>query len=141
MKYRLKDKALQAKLDALSGGDFSLKLQEQVSPYKLTLNFVDVGFSREKGKNTRWFTAMFRSDEIEEAPQYDPSKWNEWPDVEPPQGFLMRAEIWTDEPFARYRGCAVFDGGWDFYGKAHVAKNEHVRFRPWGAPDKEENDK
>lgn len=65
MKYRLKDQELQKKLDEISGGDFSEKLQKSVR----VLNSVAIGvpFSREKGKNTKWFEAFFFPDEIEEV--------------------------------------------------------------------------
>lgn len=149
MKYRLKDRAMQAKLDALSNGDFSLKLQEK-TPSSLTHSFVEVGFSREKGKNTRWFTATFCTDEIEEVPQYDPTKWNEWPDVEPPRNKLLRTEILTEridwdtpEPRggqSRFKGSGIFDGTeWYFYDATTRKEGETVRFRPWVDPDEEDS--
>ena len=142
-KYRLKDRALQKKLDEISGGDFSQKLQEK-TPYQLTHTFVEVGFSREKGKNTRWFTATFRPDEIEEVPTYDPTRWNAWPDVEPPKGVLMRVEVKyrdrdleTPEPTfgkVRERTCARFTG--EYWIRSDGSSilfqmDEIVRFRPW----------
>lgn len=143
MKYRLKDRAMQAKLDALSGGDFSLKLQEQVTPYKLTLTFVEVGFSRKKGKNTRWFTATFRTDEIEKVPEYDPNQWNLYPEVTPPQGAMMRIKYHdtTSEDRKVERGFAIFDcGQWvndSGYPKFPNPQNYVVWFRPWIGPDEE----
>lgn len=144
MKYRLKDRSLQQKLDALSGGDFSLKLQEQVTPYKLTLTFVEVGFSREKGKNTRWFTATFRTDEIEKVPEYDPNQWNLYPEVIPPQGAMMRIKYHdvTSEDRKVERGFAIFDcGQWvndSGYQKfPNNPQNYLVWFRPWIGPDEE----
>ena len=138
MKYRLKDRAMQAKLDALSGGDFSLKLQEQVTPYKLTLTFVEVGFSREKGKNTRWFTATFRTDEIEKVPEYDPNAWNGWPAMEPPEDVLMQVEFKEKDKETLYRSCWKWSGYEWIWGdgrpmaSVRTDRLREIRFRPWG---------
>lgn len=139
MKYRLKDQTMQANLDALSGGDFSLKLQEQVTPYKLTFTFVEVGFSREKGKNTRWFTATFRSEEIEEIPEYNPRAWNDYPKVTPPEGDFMRVIfLWNDGSIG-YR-CGIFrEGVWVDSEDTNLEIENVYRFRPWDDPDEEEN--
>lgn len=139
MKYRLKDQTMQANLDVLSGGDFSLKLQEQVTPYKLTLTFVEVGFSREKGKNTRWFTATFRSEEIEEIPEYNPRAWNDYPKVTPPEGDFMRVVfLWNDGSIG-YR-CGTFREGTWFDSEDHNLEIENVyRFRPWDDPNEDED--
>ena len=32
-------------------------------------------------------------EDVEEIPEYNPHKWNRWPDVTPPKDVLMRAEI------------------------------------------------
>lgn len=154
MKYRLKDQTMQANLDALSGGDFSLKLQEQVTPYKLTLTFVEIGFSREKGKNTRWFTATFRSEEIEEIPEYTPRGWNEWPDVTPPVDVPMRCEILIEEApkgaifkgIVILRTCLKWDGsawrncrdGVSSFDEMFEGEIKRLRFRPWVDRDEEE---
>ena len=149
MKYRLKDQTMQANLDVLSGGDFSLKLQEQVTPYKLTLTFVEVGFSREKGKNTRWFTATFRSEEIEEIPEYNPHTWNEWPGVEPPKDIPLQAELvlFGNKPSEqnRKRDCLTWDKTLEcFINDNRTAYFPHqiekMYFRPWMAPDEEDEE-
>ena len=141
MKYRLKDQTMQANLDVLSGGDFSLKLQEQVTPYKLTLTFVEVGFSREKGKNTRWFTATFRSEEIEEIPEYNPRAWNDYPKVTPPEGVPMRVEYRRPDGTI-WRCCSFFrEGVWEDSEDQDLEIINVQRFRPWEDPDEEENEK
>lgn len=137
MKYRLKDRELQEKLDAISGGDFSKKLQD---PAKSEEGFA-VAYGDFPETNGLRHLSIFLADEIEEVPEYDPNAWNEWPDVTPPEKVLLRAEILTErydqngpEPkggLPRYRGCAKWIGYWDFFGDAHVSMNETVRFRPW----------
>lgn len=137
MKYRLKDRELQEKLDAISGGDFSKRLQDTAKS--------EEGFAVAYGDfpeiNGLRHLSLFLADEIEEVPEYDPNAWNEWPLVTPPEKVLLRAEILTErydqngpEPKdgrPRYRGCAKWIGYWDFFGDAHVSMNETVRFRPW----------
>lgn len=135
MKYRLKSKYIQKRLDEISGGDFTERLQESASegwPYVSVL-FGDLPH----------FSATFDRKEIEEVPAlYDPKIWNEWPDAEPPAHVLMRVEIITGHVpkndlgivgrRPRFRGCAVFDGQyWDFNDKACLCRGETVRFRPW----------
>lgn len=137
MKYRLKDRELQEKLDAISGGDFSKKLQD---PAKSEEGFA-VAYGDFPEINGLRHLSIFLADEIEEVPEYDPNAWNEWPVVTPPEKVLLRAEILTErydqngpEPkggLPRYRGCAKWIGYWDFFGDAHVSMNETVRFRPW----------
>lgn len=137
MKYRLKDRELQEKLDAISGGDFSKKLQD---PAKSEEGFA-VAYGDFPEINGLRHLSIFLADEIEEVPEYDPNAWNEWPYVTPPEKVLLRAEILTErydqngpEPKGgrpRYRGCAKWIGYWDFFGDAHVSMNETVRFRPW----------
>ena len=138
MKYRLKDRELQEKLDAISGGDFSKRLQD---PAKSEKGFA-VAYGDFPEINGLRHLSLFLADEIEEVPEYDPNAWNEWPLVTPPEKVLLRAEILTErydqngpEPKGgrpRYRGCAKFDGHyWDFRDMAHLSAGETVRFRPW----------
>lgn len=92
MKYRLKDRELQEKLDAISGGDFSKKLQD---PAKSEEGFA-VAYGDFPEINGLRHLSIFLADEIEEVPEYDPNAWNEWPDVTPPEKVLLRAEILTE---------------------------------------------
>lgn len=140
MRYRLKNRELQKQLDAISGGDFSERLQEGVSKIAPVVVFC---FGESPYPETKHrYMVSFRHDEIEEVPVYDATGWNEWPHVEPPRHALMRVEILTErfgqngpEPSGgvpRFRGCAKFDGQyWDFKNMAHLNPRETVRFRPW----------
>ena len=142
MKYRLKNREFQAQLDRLSRGDFSRRLDEWNGDRSQEL--VNFSFGEETGHASfpRTFETAIRTADIEEVIPYDPSTWNEWPNVQPPAHVLMRVEILTQrydqdgpEPRGgrpRFRGCAKFDGHyWDFRDMAHLSSGETVRFRPW----------
>ena len=130
MKYRLKDKKLQRKLDEISGGDFSPQLQDAWSTNEgrsvATFRF---------GEDLRClsghkFCATFYKDEIEEIPEYDPNRWNEWPGVEPPEGVDMRVEVLSKDGKVIFKGASVFDtDAWNIGG--HWYDDRRVRFRPW----------
>lgn len=141
MKYRLKSKELQRKLDEISGGDFS-KMTEKFfdgRTFPITIYFHYVP----EGKSGYFkFSATFQADEVEEVREYDPNRWNEWPDVEPPRHKLLRTEILTEridwdtpEPRggqSRFKGSGIFDGTeWYFYDATTRKEGETVRFRPW----------
>lgn len=142
MKYRLKNREFQAQLDRLSRGDLSRRLDEWNGDRSQEL--VNFSFGEETGHDSfpRTFETAIRTADIEEVPIYDPSTWNEWPNVNPPPHELMRVEILTErfdqngpEPrggVPRFRGCAKFDGHyWDFKNLAHLSAGETVLFRPW----------
>lgn len=150
MKYRLKDQELQRKLDAISGGDFSEKLNTEAlkrfSPV-LARDVFTVYFGDFDALANR-FSVLFELNEVEEVPEYDPRRWNEWPDVEPPRHKLLRTEVltkridWdTPEPRggqSRFKGSGIFDGNeWYFYDATTRKEGETVRFRPWVDPDEE----
>lgn len=149
MKYRLKDKELQRKLDEISNGDFSVQLQKVSDDMLSSITGPSVNFGglarvvddRFRNLAPR-FSFRFHKDEVEEVPQYDPTKWNEWPDVEPPEKTLLRIEIITErigdgtpEPSGgkvRCRGCATYSHGFWMRGEEITVKpRETVRFRPW----------
>lgn len=90
MKYRLKDRELQKKLDEISKGDFSDALE---------VCSAAVASALKRGKPTTiWFGVQpqlsleITSDMLEEVREYDPHKWNNYPEVTPPEGALMRVE-------------------------------------------------
>lgn len=150
MKYRLKDREFQEKLDAISGGDFSKRLQD---PAKSEEGFA-VAYGDFPEINGLRHLSLFLADEIEEVPEYDPKAWNEWPGVEPPRDVPLRLEVRepdedldTPEPrFGKIRkkACACFDGndwfywpGRSFSSYISIGKGDVVRFRPWVGPDEE----
>ena len=140
MKYRLKDRELQRKLDALSGGDFSEKLnteaRKRFSPV-LAREVFSVYFGDFDALANR-FSAIFELDEIEEAPEYDPNRWNEWPDVEPPEYVLMQVEFKEKGKETLYRSCWKWSGFEWIWGDGRPTSSvrtdrlREIRFCPWG---------
>lgn len=65
MKYRLKDRALQKQLDAISGGDFTERLQESVSKVAPVVVFCFGESPYPESKHR--FMVSFRHDEIEKV--------------------------------------------------------------------------
>lgn len=112
-KYRLKDAALQKKLDGLTQGAFSKWLLKQAdingfgdgTTYGLRLGeAVELGI-------------LVRSDAVEVVPEYDPNEWNSFPEVMPPEGVLMRVETGSGKKFCGYYhffaegGCWCYEDG------------------------------
>jgi hypothetical protein len=79
-------------------------------------------------------------EKLEEVREYDPHKWNEYPEVTPPEGVLMRVECRDGrKACAKYRlfieggsWCDVNGGAWPEAYSQSVA-----RFRPWDEEDEE----
>lgn len=141
MKYRLKDRELQKKLDEISKGDLSDALE---------VCSAAVASALKRGKPTTiWFGVQpqlsleITSDMLEEVREYDPHGWNDFPEVEPPEGVLMRVECRDGrKACAKYRlfieggsWCDVNGGAWPEAYSQSVA-----RFRPWDDPDGEEDE-
>ena len=153
MKIRLKDRALQRKLDEISGGDFTKSLE--VFDYLGEKDGIFCTFGKAiDDLPMTLFSARFRKDELEEDREYDPAGWNVWPEVEPPRDVSLRIEVRepdedldTPEPrFGKIRkkACACFDGldwyfwpGEPFGARIYIEKGEIVRFRPWVGPGEE----
>lgn len=137
MKYRLKDRGLQKKLDEISKGDLSDALE---------VCSAAVASALKRGKPTTiWFGVQpqlsleITSDMLEEVREYDPHGWNSFPEVEPPEGVLMRVECRDGrKACAKYRlfieggsWCDVNGGAWPEAYSQSVA-----RFRSWDEEDK-----
>lgn len=137
MKYRLKDRELQKKLDEISQGDLSDALE---------VCSAAVASALKRGKSTTiWFGVQpklsleITSDMLEAVKEYDPHGWNDFPEVEPPEGVLMRVECRDGrKACAKYRlfieggsWCDVNGGAWPEAYSQSVA-----RFRSWDEEDK-----
>ena len=140
MNYRLKDRELQRKLDEISDGDFSARLHKERELIKDSVQ-------KEPRLHVLWFgegsqfSAALYADMLEEVREYDPHKWNKYPEVTPPEGALMRVECRDGrKACAKYRlfieggsWCDVNGGAWPEAHSQSVA-----RFRPWDDPEDEE---
>lgn len=138
MRFRLKDRELQKKLDEISKGDLSDALE---------VCSAAVASALKRGKPpTIWFGVQpqlsleITSDMLEAVKEYDPHGWNDFPEVEPPEGVLMRCE-WIDcdgitHHFAAT--CAYVANRFEWYDD-EGGEVEVSRFRPWDDSDGEED--
>ena len=123
MKYRLKDRELQAKLDDLTNGEFSASLKGNIEPtdYYRRFNVDGIGV----------ISVMLNSSCLEERFDYDPRSWNPFPEVTPPEGVLMRVEfIWNDGSPGRCCG-KLWNGVWVNSDDLNLEIECVKRFRPW----------
>lgn len=127
MKYRLKDRELQRKLDALSNGDFSRQLASNKKRIFAELNFLKqmiLWFRKSEGP---FHALMITPDMVEKVREHDPTKWNNYPEVTPPEGALMRVE--GEHAYAaRY---VVDDVGGYWMSDDGFELDNVYRFRPW----------
>lgn len=122
MKYRLKDRQLQAKLDELTNGEFSASLKGNIEPtdYYRRFNVDGIGV----------ISVMLNSSCLEERFEYDPRSWNPFPEVTPPTCVDMRVEIKDG------RGYMAWWDGHDWrIGNHNFSDDDYLnavkRFRPW----------
>ena len=133
MTFRLKDKNLQVQLDALSDGDFSKRLQH--ANHDDGMIFVEFGEKLESpGFDLHRFNLAFFDDEVKEIHRFNPHGWNAFPEVEPPEGVLMRVEC------NQMKTCLVFENGKWRYPSGESFENYEFafpvkRFRPWDEDD------
>lgn len=133
MTFRLKDKNLQVQLDALSDGDFSKRLQH--ANHDDGMIFVEFDEKLESpGFDLHRFNLAFFDDEVKEIHRYNPHGWNAFPEVEPPEGVLMRVEC------NQMKTCLVFENGKWRYPSGESFENYEFafpvkRFRPWDEDD------
>ena len=148
MRYRLKDRELQRKLDEISEGDFSRALKNErfefVQRQGSDGRFVRVRFGN-RYVGTEWFiriyVADFREWEFEKAELYDPNSWNRFPEVTPPEDELMRLEVTNPKSLRHTTYCyaAKFKNGeWVkdcTENTVLIGDFDAVRFRPWEDPE------
>lgn len=137
MKYRLKDRELQKKLDEISQGDLSDALE---------VCSAAVASALKRGKSTIiWFGVQpklsleITSDMLEEVREYDPHKWNDFPEVEPPEDVWMRVERCVDGRTYHFAARYVPVGDsedYEWLSEANLSIDVD-RFRPWDEEDEE----
>lgn len=139
MKYRLKDRELQKKLDDISKGDLSDALE---------VCSAAVASALKRGKSTTiWFGVQpmlsleITPDMLEEVREYAPHKWNDFPEVEPPEDVWMRVERCVDGRTYHFAARYVPVGDsedYEWLSEANLSIDVD-RFRPWDDPDGEED--
>ena len=126
-KYRLKDAELQKRLDEVTGGNFSHRLQDNDFVKRMEI----------KGRNVA-VTLLLLTEEVEPIPEYTTKGWNPFPEVTPPDGVLMRLE-YVDKCGAKRKTCAmvsrkmcgiVSKGVWTNFDGYEIDIDKG-RFRPW----------
>nr|DAR41607.1 MAG TPA: hypothetical protein [Caudoviricetes sp.] len=131
MRFRLKDRELQKKLDEISNGGGGLSRMLGRLPYYTTQSSEPdfLHFS----KNPHLMLEV-TSDMLESLREYNPHGWNSFPEVEPPEGVLMRVEC------NQMKTCLVFENGKWRYPSGESFENYEFafpvkRFRPWDEDD------
>lgn len=129
MRFRLKDRELQKKLDEISNGGLSRMLGRL--PY-YTIQSSEPDFLH-FSKNPHLMLEV-TSDMLESLREYNPHAWNAFPEVEPPEGVLMRVEC------NQMKTCLVFENGKWRYPSGESFENYEFafpvkRFRPWDEDD------
>jgi hypothetical protein len=129
MRFRLKDRELQKKLDEISNGGLSRMLGRL--PY-YTIQSSEPDFLH-FSKNPHLMLEV-TSDMLESLREYNPHGWNAFPEVEPPEGVLMRVEC------NQMKTCLVFENGKWRYPSGESFENYEFafpvkRFRPWDEDD------
>lgn len=141
MKYRLKDQELQAKLDEISGGEFSKNLdlfddEHFASGWGKNICFTQTedenGEELEEPRTDKQpqFAVFFNANEVEAVPEYTTKGWNPFPEVTPPTCVDMRVEIKDG------RGYMAWWDGHDWrIGNHSYSDDDYLnavkRFRPW----------
>ena len=140
MKYRLKDRELQKKLDEATDGEFSRRLQNDRERMDGMILIGCMGMIEDRRRHNHTklqrMTLCFATDEIEEVAEYDPHAWNKYPEVEPPKDVWMRCETDVNAIGHKIRHGAKFDGReWRDYLSKQVVVH---RFRSWDNPEDDE---
>ena len=132
MKYRLKDRVLQWKLESIGGKNNVRKaIDEHLEKDGGVMFAFDVS---DKCRITIGITKDELELDQEYGPHaYDPHDWNKFPDVKPPEGVWMRTEYVsrttgeTTKTAARYE---EFEGNFYWFDELDF-ETEVDRFRPW----------
>lgn len=148
MKYRLKDRELQRKLDEATDGEFSRRLQTDRERMGRMILIGCMGMIEDRRRHNHTkhqrMTLCFAPDEIEEVREYDPHAWNKYPEVEPPKDVWMRCEnVYGSEPERLERFAARYtsqyeDGEWVDAWFSNGLRRDVTSFRPWDDPEDEE---
>ena len=135
MTWHLKDRELEKKLNDLVGENLFTESLNKACIAIESLKTVVVKFGENTGHVKGSFRCYFNKTELFNI-GYEPHQWNNYPEVTPPEGVLMRVEI--DANGILRRNCAIFTGvdwhitadGSAVYADGFTLDNVK-RFRPW----------
>ena len=138
-KYRLKDAALQKKLDEISDGDFSRQIEGNLQNIKsrgTTNADYRLFFGELSGRYeiVNRFSMLLYEHEIEVFEEYNPNDWNNFPEVTPPDGVLMRVETEGGRKFCGYYHTFAEGGCWCYEDGTvcpEAISKSVERYRPW----------
>lgn len=139
MTWHLKDREFERFLEKYSDGNFVKALNFAIERDWIdAANVVTVEFERKFLSRGYTNDFSFRTDELEDIPEYNPKDWNEYPKVMPVHG-IYRLEVCHSlgSPIRLYAACFDFysDKGWYEYGNGKYINTDvtdgYVRFRPW----------
>lgn len=134
--YKLKDAERQKALEMAFPG-FAKELQQACED-----QFKDSFSGVEIPKWEDGWSISVKKTLIEESISYDPNAWNNYPEVTPPEGVMMRCIIKTpgrnldgpepELPKICARTSGVWDGRrWHFFGHGDLREGCTVEFRTW----------
>ena len=135
MTWHLKDREFEKKLEEFSGGNFVNSLNREIERENIDSEFVVwVDFGRKLLGDDKDNCLCFRTDELEEVPEYNPNGWNEFPAVKPPYNMMMRIKMKNGYLRAGY--LKKFPDGDSWVNPNGVlmcnAENAEIElFRPW----------
>lgn len=131
IRYELKDKERQAALEKALPG-FGEALQATCEgEYNDGFCYINVVISNHETWAIGGHLSL-KKEAICVKHVYDPKAWNDYPEVMPPEGTLMRIEgHYQTHRDAHYAGAAIWGNG-TWYPTATASKDVVVeRFRPW----------
>ena len=128
-KYRLKDQDLQKALEKAAPG-FSKALDEGFgttgSKHHTLISVIPT-----ENDGSNFLEMNIPKSLVEKIKEYDPGKWNLYPEVTPPEHELMRVEM-INVFGAMCHFCAYFYRGRWFDADTDSVRSDRVeRFRPW----------
>ena len=129
-RYELKDKDKQAKFLAVFP-DFLTALTNAMNHREPDARWVNV----QSGEYE--YSVSVYPGEVEVFAEYDPYKWNEYPNVTPPEKVWMRIEMLSQDGGIKTRDVAFYKAGrWCKFpldnGEVILGR---LRFRPWDEED------
>lgn len=173
MKYRLKDFKLHKKLDELTNGTNEVTFTSALN-YECQRIFeknqqrmdcpgrwIAVSFGDCRTVSLPTFQMVIRIEDIVPYEEYDPCKWNKWPNVTPPANVPMRVtkvrngnieafccRAWVPESNFNLQWRKDYGGAWWAVHGGHPDDIDEdtwepgytFLFRPWDDPDGEEDE-